>query len=374
MLAEALHLARLGRRVMGWEAQAPPKDGATFHFDMPGALHGFMSEERAFASRGAALVENVASHSAPGARALHIRYRDLADGHTARVSTPMFPVQEEAGGPYLLMGTPRLYPGMTVTLQGAAGGAVDGAASVRLFLRDFGKEAGMTYSAPATLLADAPFTLALQAPDTGRPVQELGLEIAGLHRAGGDLFVDRLAITGAPSFTLPAQLPLTEKGEAPGWISSMRTIGHFNYIAGSSEAMTELVRDEGPGVLITGTTAWTDYTFTSKLNIHMADRAGLVARYQGLRRYLALLQEAGKLRLIRQYYGQTVLGEIAHAWETDAWHTLALHCQGERIIAYCDGAAVLEATDDMLGRGGAGYLCEMGKIGVREGSIRATGG
>ena len=369
VLAEALHLARLGRRLMGWEPLAPPKDGAAFHFEMPGALHGFMSEERAFDSRGAALIENVAGHSARGTRAMHIRYRDLADGRTARVSTPLLPVQGDAGGPYLLMGTPRLYPGMSVTLQGSAGHALCGEACVRLFVRYFGKEAGITNSAPATLLSEAPFTLSLQVPDTGRPVQELGIEIAGRNRAGGELFVDSIAFAGVPKFSLPDQLPLSEKGEAPGWISSMRGIGHFNFIAGSGEEMTEIVRDEGTGVLVTGTTEWTDYTFTSKLNIHMADCAGIIARYQGLRRYLALVQEAGKLRLIRQYYGQTVLGEIEHAWETDAWHTLALHCQGERIIACCDGAVVLEATDDVLGRGGAGYLCEMGKIGVREGSI-----
>ncbi len=373
VLTEALHLARLGRRVMGWPPLAPPKDGATFHFEMPGALHGFMSEETAFESRGAALLDNVAAHSRQGTRTMWINYRDLADGHTARISTPILPVQHDAGGPYLLMGTPRLYPGMTVTLRGETGGLIGGDAVIRLFLREFGSETGLIYSEPTPVPHNAPFTLTLPVPDTGRPVQDLGIEIRGTDRAEGILNIDSIDITGSPCFTLPAHLPLSEKGEAPGWISSMRYTSHFNYIAGDKEDMTELCRDEGTGVLLTGTTAWTDYTFASNLNIHMADRAGLIARYQGLQRYLALVQQAGKLRLIRRYYGQTVLGEIEHTWETDAWHTLALACRGTRIIAYCDGKAVLEATEDRLTCGGAGFMCEMGKIGFRTASISANG-
>jgi len=364
-LSEALLIARIGRRVMGWEPAPVPKDGATFHFTMPGALHGFMNEERAFESRGAATVTN------PTGQAMQIAYRDLADGHTARVSTPMFPVQEggAAAGPYMLMGTSRLYPGMTVTLHGTAGTALHGDATARLFLRHFG-EAALCYSTPVRLESATPFTLTLQAPDTGRPVQDLGIEIAGLHRAGGELCVDRVELSGAPNFTAPDHLPLTDKGEAPGWISSMRYVSHFNYITEGGEAMTEMCRDEGIGVLVTGTTDWTDYTFTSNFNIHMADCAGIIARYQGLRRYLALVQEGGKLRLIRQYYGETVLGEVDHPWETDAWHTLSLECHGEQITARCDGAVVLQATDTLLGCGGAGYLGEMAKIGCTEASIR----
>lgn len=371
-LTEALHIARMGRRVMGWEPLDAPELNTTFHFEMPGALHGFMSEEGAFESRGAAVVENVAGHASFGARAMRIAYRDLADGHTARVSTPMFPVQNDANGPYMLMGASRLYPGMMVSLHGSVG-EVCGEASMRLFVRHFtskGEHPQLTYSAPVALTCGTPLSLALQVPDTERPVQELGIEIHGINRAGGELYVENIDFCCAPNFSLPDHLPLSEKGDAPGWISSMRYVSHFNYIAQNGEAMTEACRDEGVGVLVIGTTDWTDYTFTSEFNIHMADRAGIIARYQGLQRYYALVQQGGKLLLIRQYYGETVLGEIKHAWATDAWHTLALKCEGEKITAYCDGKAILTATDDKLTCGGAGYLGEMAKFGFKGASVR----
>ena len=74
-----------------WPAQAPiaPKDGARFHFELPGAVQGFMPEDSPEV-RGAVTVENVAGHSAAGSRSLALRYAGLAPGRPARVATPTF--------------------------------------------------------------------------------------------------------------------------------------------------------------------------------------------------------------------------------------------------------------------------------------------
>lgn len=53
------------------EERVAAKDGAWHHFSLPGALHGYMSEEEDFATRGAARVSNVERE---GSRALRMRF------------------------------------------------------------------------------------------------------------------------------------------------------------------------------------------------------------------------------------------------------------------------------------------------------------
>ena len=171
-----------------------------------------------------------------------------------------------------------------------------------------------------------------------------------------------------PRFTLPDHLPLAG-ATVPGWISTLRYVSHFNFVTQDGPPMTELCHDLGPGVLVTGTTDWADYTFAADLCLHMADAAGLIVRYQGLRRYLALVQRGGKLQLVRQYHGETVLAEIPHTWATDAFHRLAVTCHGAHITATLDGAPLFSVKEPALPHGGAGFLCDMGKIGFRAAAV-----
>ena len=371
VLIEALHLARIGRRVMGWDAVPAARGNAFFHFDMPGALHGFMSEEQAFISRGTAEVANVAAGTASSSRAMRLRYRELSDGRIARVSTPMLAVQSRKSGPYAHMAVPRLYPGMTVTVHGRAGEQHGEQAELRLFTRHLAQSEEslppLCYSSPSVLASDQSFVLEFTVPDTGLPVLDLGLEICGRDRGVGELFVDRVEISGQPSFIIPDHLPLLN-GEAPGWISSMRSIGYWNFLNDDRDMM-ELVADDIPSVFITGTTDWQDYTLRANLGIHMADEAGLIVRYQGLRRYYALVQRAGKFQLIRQLYGESVLAEVAHEWATDDFHHLRLCCQGNTFTAYCDDRLLFTVNDTSFAGGGAGFFARMGKIAYRDAAI-----
>src|SRR5579871_2594911 len=61
-VAETYAIVNLGRTLAGLETVAP-KGGARFHFDLPGAVQGFRTEESVEA-RGVAAVRNVAGHSA----------------------------------------------------------------------------------------------------------------------------------------------------------------------------------------------------------------------------------------------------------------------------------------------------------------------
>ena len=115
---------------------------------------------------------------------------------------------------------------------------------------------------------------------------------------------------------------------------------------------------------MTGTTGWKDYTFEARVKIHMADKGGILVRYQGLQRYIALVRtHDNTLQLIERYYGDTVLAETACRWKLDEPHTLRLVCKGTNITAFCDGEKILEGEDRKLGCGGAGLIFEKGIIG-----------
>jgi ADP-ribosylglycohydrolase len=364
VLTEALRIARIGRKVMGWKSFDAPKKGAWHHFEMPGALHGYLGEDSTFETRGAASVENVSGHSEQGGRSMRIAY-DVSTGRVARVSTPVLPTPRKGG--YALAGSPRLYAGMKVTLRGVAG-SVDGQARARVFVRyakklhDTSEE--VVRSRSVRIASNKRFALSLVLPDTeGNPVQDFGIEVDSDVRSSGEIFVDSVAFSGTPVLRYPAHLDRID-GEIPGWVMDAdMTRGPFS---DDKEVVTHVGKNESRGVLVTGTTDWRDYTLSARVKIHMADRGGILVRYQGLRRYIALVKTPDKLQLVMHYYGDTVLDEVRCRWKVDDLHKVRLTCKGKQIEAWCDGKKVLSGTDDKLGRGGAGFVFEKGIIGFRD--------
>ena len=123
------------------------------------------------------------------------------------------------------------------------------------------------------------------------------------------------------------------------------------------------------GGLIIGTDDWRDYTISSRFAIVLAEAGGLIARYQGLQRFIALVKTRDALKLVRNFYGETVLAETPCAWQMGELQHLALTVRGTKIVAHLEGEEVLRATDDRLACGGAGYLVESGTAGFREFAI-----
>ncbi len=370
-LLEALHIARIGRKVMGWPDLAAPKDGAWHHFTMPGSQHGYMVEPTDQGMPGTGAVCNV--KGSKGERALEISYREVAPNHPVRVSTPVF---AEPGKPgYAIVGTPKLYRGQTVALEGTVE-VTQGSASIRLFARCFTSEEGRNVSDGTKLVhgeqieleAGKSFALTLPVPgERGFPVKDIGVEIAGGPGAAGSVLVDAVRYSGSPDIGIPDELPRHKSGEVLGWVvDADMVMGRFPQ---DGEPMTYFGKNEGRGVLVTGTDNWTDYTISGRFTIALADAGGLIARYQGLQRFIALAKTADSLKLVLNHYGETVLGEKPCQWEVGDLHELALSVKGATIVAYLDGQEVLRAEDDTLLCGGAGYLVDRGLAGFRETSI-----
>jgi len=367
-LQEALRIARIGREVMGWPELEPPKAGAWHHFSLPGSRHGYMVEPTDHGTPGTGAVANIQGPN--GERMLEIAFRELAPNHAVRVSTPVFAEPSEMA--YALVGTPKLYPGQTVTLEGRTDGS-SGSARARLFARCFTGEEGsnvstgtkLVYGKAVELDREKSFTLTLPVPGTrGFPVKDIGVEVNGGPGTAGSVLMDTVRYSGLPDIHIPDELPRHKDGDVLGWVADLDTIlGRFPQDA---QPMTYLGKNEGVGVIVTGTDDWTDYTISARLTIHSARATGIIARYQGLQRYLTLRQTGETLELVLRHYGETTLAETRHQWFAGESHTLALTVQSARITAYLDGGELLSASDDTLRCGGAGFAVDRGLAGFRE--------
>jgi ADP-ribosylglycohydrolase len=372
--SEALRIAAMGRRVAGEEPLPSPKKGAWHHFALPGSVHGYRSDEADFHSRATTRVASAIT-SGTGESGLSIEFRDVLGERVSRTSTPVLPAGAGAryGGASQMQACPRLYPGNRVSLEGSVA-ALDGAASARLFVRHMaGPETTSLHHGPAKRLrAGGDLRLALTVPDLGGwPVVDVGVEIAGAgsDAAAGSLRVDAVRLGGRPRFDLPVEARLDAAGGAAGWVCDADRVMNRPF-SDDAEAVMRLGQDEGRAVMITGTDDWRDYTWRSRVNVHLAAAAGIVVRYQGRERYVALVVRGGRLQLVERWYGEeSVWGDMPADWGVDELHALELTCKGAKITARCDGEVVAQGGDRRLRHGGAGYLVESGLAGFRDSGV-----
>lgn len=127
-------------------------------------------------------------------------------------------------------------------------------------------------------------TLRWQMPDTGgTPIAEVGVEISSDRRADGTLYLDYLSWQGAPDVTF----------RRPNHAGKMWQRAWVNGLDHEDRREMEnywpdtyrIIQNEGRGLLIQGTRAWTDYQVSAPITPHMFKAGGIGARVQGMRRY-----------------------------------------------------------------------------------------
>jgi len=363
-VAETYHIVNAGR-ALGGQAGLAPKGGARFHFELPGAVQGFMPED-SVESRGTVTVENVAGHSRRGTRSLALRHRYLAPGRVARVATPTFIPPEGATMPgYGLMASPTLYPGQTVQAGVEADAGNGTAVACRLYVRVYGAgDSLVRVYGPETVLAPgAAHEFTWRVPDVDGPVAEIGVE-CGAAKPGfsqkpgffGTLYLDYVTWSGAPdvTWTRPAHNGTLWRR---AWVNGVDEFFPW----GESY---RLVQNEGRGLLIQGAREWADYRVSADVTPHMVQAAGVAVRVQGMRRYYALLLcRQGQARLVKALDGDTVLAEADFPWEFGHAHDLSLEVVNTRLRAWIDGQLLFEVTDAErpLTGGGVALVCEEGR-------------
>ncbi len=337
----------------------PPKDGARFHFSYPGSVQGFQGH-------GCLVRQGPAADGTP---CLNIHFDALADGETARATTGTFVESRETAQyferrGYALMASPTLNPGQTlaasVTLRADAEDAVQTALCLRVY--DDADELVTLRSPAQEIEPGACAQLAWRVPDTGgHPIAAVGLQIVRA-RTGGALHLDRITWSGAPDVTL-------RRTGGQMW--------HRAWVDGVDHAQRRypesfrVMQDSGTGLLLYGGREWTDYIVSADVTPHMVRRAGIAARVQGMRRYYALvLTDDGKLQLLRELDGTTVLAESDATFELYRTYRLELSVRGEALVGRLDNDTELSATDNGLAAGGIALLVEGGRTATQEVTVR----
>ena len=364
-LHEACDIIRIGRALAN-ELAPLPKEGARFHFHLPGATQGFLPEE-SIECRGTTSVENVEGHSESGHRSLAIRYRGLADGRYARVVRETYPALVPPGS-YRMVASPTLYPGQTLTARLSADEANATSVEARLFVRAYGESDELfAVRGPRSQLAPgAAETLQWRVDvPVGCPIAWVGLELASKARAEGTVYVDWLTWSGSPRMKLD---PPSHEGKAwlQAWVQACDSVitqrGHSYRI----------IQDEGTGMLIQGSREWRDYVVSASFVPHLARSFAVAARVQGLRRYYALkLVNGGKAQLVRELDGTCVLAETPYRWELYQAYKLSLEVRGRGITGSVNGETLLDVEDvSPLAGGAIALLVEEGRIGCDDVEVR----
>lgn len=385
-VTETYHIVNIAR-AMHDEAPAAPKNGARFHFELPGSVQGFQVEDT-IESRDTATLENVHGHSDTGSRSLALRYQQLAEGRTARISTATFVPSKEVATyfqrrGYPLLASPTIYPGQTLKARMVADSSNPQPVSVRLYCRYYNEtdELSMLAGESATLSGGKTLESEWTVPDTGGyPIAFVGIEISGQGGASGTLYLDYVTWDGTPHMTLNRPYvrdsSRISRGLGPimwkkAWVDGLD----------SRERLTEmdfypepyrLIQNEGRGLLIQGTREWQDYQVTAQLTPHMCKAGGIAVRVQGMQRYYALLCDTERIRLVRAFEGQDhVLAEVDRGWKFGVPYELTLKVMSNSLVALINGEVVLEAEDPEhhYTGGGVALVAEVGRIGCDQVSI-----
>jgi len=353
---EAVNVIQLGQRLAGQKVWRP-RGGAQFHFSFPGSVQGFTVTE---GQGDITNVELLSSSSATSSgehddgRALLIAAVD-----TTHFGTPVFAPDKatsdyfEGEKSYALLASPRIHAGQVIT----SGLQAVNSSHVSLYVRSYGKddEVDTFYGDSAVLAAGETRTLEMCVPADANPVFEVGVRIEG----AGIGHLEWLRWDGTPDVVL----------KQPAHSGSMWRRAWVNGID-SWMSWTEsfrLVQNEGIGLIMQGTREWRDYTVSADVRPHLAERAGVAARVQGMRRYYALLlKRGGTVQLVERLHDETVLAEEPFAWTLGEKYELSLTVSGSHLTGSINGAVVLEANSEAFADGAVGLVIEEGRMATHE--------
>ena len=371
-ISDALHEAdfilEIAHAIRG-EKWIPPKSGARFHFSLPGSVQGFRSHDNL-------KVENTPHPTEPGQRVLTLHYRLESKGTSALLTPTFIPPEALAMPGYSLVASPTLCTGQIVRATLFADEQNFGSVAVGIQLQIYGEEdRPVAIQGPRrNLLPGKTIHLEWQVPDLGgAPIAQVGISILSHEPADGTIHLDHLSWDGSPNVTF-------HRPVASGRMWKRQWVNAADFFEDGFGEAFRVIQNRGRGLVITGTREWIDYSVQASITPHLVKAFGLAARVRGLERYYALLLcNQNTIKLIKRLDGEIILAEEAFVWDFGRPHHLQITVKGDQILASIDGALLftVEDLDRSLSGGGIALVCEEGRIGTDEVSVRSefdTGG
>lgn len=344
---ETFELVETAHRLRGLDCE-PPKDGARFHFSLPGSVQGFGPDD-APEARVVVTLANWLFDGDPSRRGLALHFQDVDDGRPGRVATATFiPTDARNLESYSLVASPTIYSGQTVVARICAE-RIDRPVRIGFYagVYDGDDTIGLLRGEPELFEPGDERALEWTLPDTGgQPIVAIGVEITPAApygpAASGVVLLDYLSWDGTPSVTLgrPA-----EGGSMwrRAWVDAVDQQGYPS----DPEMPYALTQNSGTGLLLQGERQWRDYTVATTVRPHLAQAVGVVANARGLFRYVVLLLTSdGVAQLVEQYdANRTVLAEAPLPWELDRTYAVTLTARPDgSVSAMVDDTVALRSS------------------------------
>jgi ADP-ribosylglycohydrolase len=366
----AYYLTNLGLKLAGKGELETPKNGAQFHFSLPGSVQGFRPQTSLNLNRSTR-TENV---EFAGSRALAVAFEALGPGQVAAVTTPTFtPPEVRNMRTYDLMATPLVYPGQVVKARVVAERGNQGSVAARLRLRVYdGKdELRDVDSDPLVLAPGEERMLEWKLPDfDGQPIGEIGLVVSAEgRRADGRVILDFLRWDGSPELKLhrPA-------GDGDFW--RMSWVNGVSFFSKRFPPSFRISQDRGEGLIIHGTRQWKDYAVEAEIVVHLGNYGGLAVRAQGLRRYYGVrVNRAGSLEIVRVRDDETtILATTPFHLTFESKLPMRVVVKGSELRAEVGGTTLVgrDDSDKAFKDGGIGLLISEGALSTNEVRIGAA--
>ena len=362
-------LVNLGRQLAGQKRLKPPKDGAQFHFNLPGSVQGFQAPCRLVVPDVVTIEQG--TDKATGDTGLAMRIQGPTNTTAPiEVLTPTFtPPEIKKMKTYELMASPLIYPGQTVKASLRASNDSTATVQICFRLKVYGKNDELVTvdsKSSIDLTPGSEEILEWTIPDDMdcQPIQQLGLALS--VQSGyfdGTVWLNYLRWDGTPQLILrrPKDAPCDFWRQA--WV---------NGVSKFHQHMTPsffLAQDDGEGIVSYGTREWKDYKISvTNFRINLGSPTGVAVRVQGLRRYYAFVFKAGnRVAIVKALDEEREVLAVAHfQWDLDVAYEIDLTVKADSIKARVNGQGVLEATDSKYGEGGIGFVLTNGSIAVDE--------
>ncbi|WOO78148.1 uncharacterized protein LOC62_01G001698 [Vanrija pseudolonga] len=359
-----LDIANLGRQLAGKARLPVPKNGAQYHFSLPGSVQGF----RLHGQDQAGKIYQGQSEFGP---ALAIQ----ADGRTELTTTTAMPKEITTfRSGYQFTNSPLVYTGQTLraTLRADSTLAQPAEVKFRIYAYNDDDEIYPIDSDASVTLTPGAGEQVLEwkvpAIEGSQPIVEAGVVVTGT----GKVWLDSFGWVGQPDFTLvrPKSKEFPPRAATMWDLAWIASVDVFRGYAGKT---VFIAQNHGQGLLSYGTREWTDYRVTvPDLTLKLGSPAGVAVRVQGLRRFYALVLEEAEGKkvasLVKQYdEKRTVLASTPFEWAVDTPYEVVLEAKGSSIKGSIGGVS-LSVSDDSFDGGALGFVVTSGAVAA--GSVR----
>ncbi len=328
-----------------WEADLTRR-GVRFDFDLPGSTHGFRTAGANVLSLG---WSDARTHGAAGA--LEVRLDRLARGQNGRVFwKPFYRRADFDDERYRPMFSPVVASGQRVDfdvyLEPAEGdGHLRIVPYVRRTMSGLLDEVGAWEQPVAGGWQHVTFTV----PEAGgEAVDEIGIliEYLGRKKFLGRLFLANFEVSGRGQTRIdPAQ-------ETEEWDAITRFSWNRGYWKLEDGRITGLTASDAD--LWTGNAYTRDATVTAQVTPLAGQSHLLSIRAQGAGRFYAAGFDDGKVVILKEDFGTSVLNAATFSRELGRSYSLAFAAAGGRLTLSIDGEKMLEAEDDSFAYGMGG--------------------